>query len=130
MYRHVVTTTVLTVILFSPFLQGRSLMPVVKQEGRDGGSGSNPYLAFRKRTEKMQTRKVSDCMYSVYLIVYTGWNLYIYCGHPINISPSIIQPARLIDPTDSPEHVFGSVLTHHPLHYSHCWSAQGCPLSV
>ena len=45
--------------LILSFSQGRALIPVVKHEGRDGGSGSNPYLAFRKRTEKMQTRKVT-----------------------------------------------------------------------
>ena len=39
---------------------GRSLIPTVKHERRDGTSSSNPYLAFRKRTEKMQTRKVSE----------------------------------------------------------------------
>ena len=37
-----------------------SLSPVVKQEKRDGSSTSDPYVAFRRRTEKMQTRKVSD----------------------------------------------------------------------
>lgn len=35
------------------------LIPVVKQEKRDGSSTSDPYVAFRRRTEKMQTRKVS-----------------------------------------------------------------------
>ena len=38
---------------------GRALIPAVRHERRDGTSSSNPYLAFRKRTEKMQTRKVS-----------------------------------------------------------------------
>ena len=33
------------------------LIPVVKSEKRDGSSGNNPYVAFRRRTEKMQTRK-------------------------------------------------------------------------
>lgn len=37
------------------------LIPVVKQEKRDGSSTSDPYVAFRRRTEKMQTRKVSVC---------------------------------------------------------------------
>ncbi|CAI8036158.1 Enhancer of polycomb homolog 2 [Geodia barretti] len=36
---------------------GRALIPAVKHERRDGTSSNNPYLAFRKRTEKMQTRK-------------------------------------------------------------------------
>lgn len=34
------------------------LIPSVKQEKRDGSSTSDPYVAFRRRTEKMQTRKV------------------------------------------------------------------------
>ena len=42
--------------------QGQSLVPVVKHERRDGSSSSNPYLAFRKRTEKMQTRKVQHLL--------------------------------------------------------------------
>ncbi|XP_028328617.1 enhancer of polycomb homolog 1-like isoform X2 [Gouania willdenowi] len=33
------------------------LIPIVKQERRDGSSTSDPYVAFRRRTEKMQTRK-------------------------------------------------------------------------
>lgn len=36
---------------------GKSLIPTVKTERRDGTSGNNPYIAFRRRTEKMQTRK-------------------------------------------------------------------------
>ncbi|MEE6467113.1 hypothetical protein FKM82_007140 [Ascaphus truei] len=37
--------------------RGPSLIPAVKQEKRDGSSTSDPYVAFRRRTEKMQTRK-------------------------------------------------------------------------
>uniref|UniRef100_G3N622 Enhancer of polycomb homolog n=1 Tax=Gasterosteus aculeatus aculeatus TaxID=481459 RepID=G3N622_GASAC len=37
--------------------KGGSLIPNVKQEKRDGSSTSDPYVAFRRRTEKMQTRK-------------------------------------------------------------------------
>ncbi|XP_053198374.1 enhancer of polycomb homolog 1-like [Scomber japonicus] len=37
--------------------KGGSLIPLVKQEKRDGSSTSDPYVAFRRRTEKMQTRK-------------------------------------------------------------------------
>uniref|UniRef100_A0A8C7KLK5 Enhancer of polycomb homolog n=1 Tax=Oncorhynchus kisutch TaxID=8019 RepID=A0A8C7KLK5_ONCKI len=37
--------------------QSSSLIPTVKQEKRDGSSTSDPYVAFRRRTEKMQTRK-------------------------------------------------------------------------
>ncbi|XP_040027333.2 enhancer of polycomb homolog 1 isoform X1 [Gasterosteus aculeatus] len=33
------------------------LLSTVKQERRDGASTSDPYVAFRRRTEKMQTRK-------------------------------------------------------------------------
>lgn len=39
-----------------------SLIPTVKQEKRDGSSTSDPYVAFRRRTEKMQTRKVSHVL--------------------------------------------------------------------
>lgn len=34
-----------------------SLIPTIKQERRDGSSTNDPYVAFRRRTEKMQTRK-------------------------------------------------------------------------
>ncbi|KAL4630915.1 enhancer of polycomb1-like [Arapaima gigas] len=37
--------------------KGVSLIPTVKQEKRDGSSTNDPYVAFRRRTEKMQTRK-------------------------------------------------------------------------
>ncbi|XP_039550740.1 enhancer of polycomb homolog 1b isoform X3 [Pimephales promelas] len=37
--------------------QSGSFIPIVKQEKRDGSSTSDPYVAFRRRTEKMQTRK-------------------------------------------------------------------------
>ncbi|XP_047662548.1 enhancer of polycomb homolog 1-like [Tachysurus fulvidraco] len=37
--------------------QSGSLIPSVKQEKRDGSSTNDPYVAFRRRTEKMQTRK-------------------------------------------------------------------------
>lgn len=37
--------------------RGPSLIPLVKQEKRDGSSTNDPYVAFRRRTEKMQTRK-------------------------------------------------------------------------
>lgn len=33
------------------------LRPIVRQEKREGVSSKSPYIAFRKRTEKMQTRK-------------------------------------------------------------------------
>ncbi|KAG2459320.1 KIF5C protein, partial [Polypterus senegalus] len=37
--------------------RGPSLTPQVKQEKRDGSTNNDPYVAFRRRTEKMQTRK-------------------------------------------------------------------------
>ncbi|XP_041659033.1 enhancer of polycomb homolog 1-like isoform X2 [Cheilinus undulatus] len=37
--------------------KANALIPNVKQEKRDGSSTSDPYVAFRRRTEKMQTRK-------------------------------------------------------------------------
>uniref|UniRef100_A0A3P9LYI0 Enhancer of polycomb homolog n=1 Tax=Oryzias latipes TaxID=8090 RepID=A0A3P9LYI0_ORYLA len=37
--------------------KANSLIPTVKQEKRDGSSTNDPYVAFRRRTEKMQTRK-------------------------------------------------------------------------
>ncbi|XP_060761959.1 enhancer of polycomb homolog 1b isoform X1 [Neoarius graeffei] len=37
--------------------QSGYLIPAVKQEKRDGSSSNDPYVAFRRRTEKMQTRK-------------------------------------------------------------------------
>lgn len=49
---------------------GRALIPAVKHERRDGTSSNNPYLAFRKRTEKMQTRKVSRSHPSIVHIRY------------------------------------------------------------
>ncbi|XP_068184715.1 enhancer of polycomb homolog 2 isoform X2 [Antennarius striatus] len=36
---------------------GASLLPAVKQEKRDGSTNGDAYVAFRRRTEKMQTRK-------------------------------------------------------------------------
>lgn len=32
--------------------------PQIKQEKRDGSTNNDPYVAFRRRTEKMQTRRV------------------------------------------------------------------------
>lgn len=43
--------------LTKKFSYPKSLLPVVKTEKRDATSGNNPYIAFRRRTEKMQTRK-------------------------------------------------------------------------
>ena len=42
---------------FIAALQQRPLLPSVKTEHRLGSAANNPYLAFRRRTEKMQTRK-------------------------------------------------------------------------
>ena len=38
-------------------LREHALIPSVKSEKRDGTSDRDPYVAFRRRTEKMQTRK-------------------------------------------------------------------------
>ncbi|XP_003746058.1 enhancer of polycomb homolog 1 [Galendromus occidentalis] len=38
-------------------LKSSTLMPQIKTEKRDGSNSANPYVAFRRRTEKMQTRK-------------------------------------------------------------------------
>ena len=40
------------------FFQQRPLVATVKSDKRDGTTTNNPYVAFRRRTEKMQTRKV------------------------------------------------------------------------
>uniref|UniRef100_A0A673I8R4 Enhancer of polycomb homolog n=1 Tax=Sinocyclocheilus rhinocerous TaxID=307959 RepID=A0A673I8R4_9TELE len=37
--------------------RGPSLIPQIKQEKRDGSTTNDAYVAFRRRTEKMQTRK-------------------------------------------------------------------------
>ncbi|XP_040912274.1 enhancer of polycomb homolog 2 isoform X2 [Toxotes jaculatrix] len=37
--------------------RGPSLIPHIKQEKRDGSTNNDAYVAFRRRTEKMQTRK-------------------------------------------------------------------------
>lgn len=39
---------------------GPSLIPRIKQERRDGSTNGDVYVAFRRRMEKMQTRKVSE----------------------------------------------------------------------
>nr|AAW27112.1 SJCHGC02245 protein [Schistosoma japonicum] len=40
------------------------LLYAVRQERRDGGSNTDPYVAFRRRSEKMQTRKTERVMNS------------------------------------------------------------------
>lgn len=56
--------------------RGPSLMPQIKQEKRDGSTNNDAYVAFRRRTEKMQTRKVSTnfskLVYSHLLVLVTG----------------------------------------------------------
>ena len=61
---------------------GRALIPAVKHERRDGTSSNNPYLAFRKRTEKMQTRKVGASHVHVYALFLTmqGLHTWFYLG--------------------------------------------------
>ena len=46
--------------------QAPSLIPQCKQEKRDGSSNNDAYVAFRRRTEKMQTRKVRCSPLSVF----------------------------------------------------------------
>lgn len=45
------------IIDFIIYFQQHPLILSVKTENRPGQSSNNPYLAFRRRTEKMQTRK-------------------------------------------------------------------------
>lgn len=40
--------------------RGPSLIPQIRQEKRDGSTNNDAYVAFRRRTEKMQTRKVTS----------------------------------------------------------------------
>lgn len=40
---------------------GYSVSPHLRPENPDGSSARDPYVAFRRRTERMQTRKVSCC---------------------------------------------------------------------
>lgn len=49
---------------------GPSLIPHIKQEKRDGSTNSDAYVAFRRRTEKMQTRKVSQSVLLSQLIIF------------------------------------------------------------
>lgn len=52
--------------------KANSLIPTVKQEKRDGSSTNDPYVAFRRRTEKMQTRKVRGCLgFDIIIIIIT-----------------------------------------------------------
>lgn len=48
-----------------------SLTPQLKGEKRDGSSASDPYVAFRRRTEKMQTRKVNSLFSMLIIRIYT-----------------------------------------------------------
>lgn len=56
--------------------KANSLIPTVKQEKRDGSSTSDPYVAFRRRTEKMQTRKVG----AFFLNTRLNWIKLFVCG--------------------------------------------------
>lgn len=56
--------------------KANSLIPNVKQEKRDGSSTSDPYVAFRRRTEKMQTRKVGRLSPGVWCVWAVG-SLYV-----------------------------------------------------
>lgn len=52
--------------------RGPSLVPHIKQEKRDGSTNNDAYVAFRRRTEKMQTRKVSSPLPPA---VTVSWNI-------------------------------------------------------
>lgn len=54
--------------------KGICLISNVKQERRDGSSTSDPYVAFRRRTEKMQTRKVGICKNLIKIFIIGGQN--------------------------------------------------------
>uniref|UniRef100_A0A8C5SPA0 Enhancer of polycomb homolog n=1 Tax=Laticauda laticaudata TaxID=8630 RepID=A0A8C5SPA0_LATLA len=56
--------------------RGPSLISAVKQEKRDGSSTNDPYVAFRRRTEKMQTRKVS--MDLIFYCIYRSLSRALY----------------------------------------------------
>lgn len=57
--------------------KANSLIPTVKQEKRDGSSTNDPYVAFRRRTEKMQTRKVCGCLLSDRIVpTHFWWGLF------------------------------------------------------
>ena len=62
-----ITGNVLGLMCYCYVLFLQQEMPLicqVKSEKRDGTTTNNPYVAFRRRTEKMQTRKVSFYLYS------------------------------------------------------------------
>ena len=57
-----------------------SLTPQLKGEKRDGSSASDPYVAFRRRTEKMQTRKVNSLFSLLIIMLYCFIQMkYNYC---------------------------------------------------
>jgi len=57
----------LTYLLFG--VQQHALIPQVRTEKRDGSTTNNPYVAFRRRTEKMQTRKVCVLTNEIHLML-------------------------------------------------------------
>ena len=71
--------------LYLHFQKTQTLLPTVRTEKRDGVMVNNPYVAFRRRTEKMQTRKVRSPNYpKIYCsrmllphldFSWKGWNL-------------------------------------------------------
>lgn len=57
--------------------KANSLIPTVKQEKRDGSSTNDPYVAFRRRTEKMQTRKVCEPYSSIGILTKSPSSSYL-----------------------------------------------------
>ena len=68
-----------------------SLTPQLKGEKRDGSSASDPYVAFRRRTEKMQTRKVNSLfsMLIINLLYCEIQQLYMALELCVNLSPKL-----------------------------------------
>ena len=81
----------LTIAVYDYWLNKRlrlqhSLIYQVKTEKRDGSTTNNPYVAFRRRTEKMQTRKyVHNFQFKYNVILINLYELmvstYVYYVH-------------------------------------------------
>lgn len=58
--------------------RGPSLIPQIKQEKRDGSTNSDAYVGFRRRTEKMQTRKVNIVQWLLNDLIFLHSSIYIF----------------------------------------------------